>query len=936
MSKVKPILLQMHGLHQNCNRNIIFLPIEYTGLGYQHWFLVKGFEKLKLFLLHMRKQDTTCSLLKICLSYTQLEIGNSTSFFSRDPTQWKKYTTDTWLTDLWDFCFSCGATLNIPNQWLYTPPRENDIFMADIIESSNWDDTHKLYFHQIRIYLRILTLSDIVIIDKSSQILSSIQKCEHGRESDLDWPDSHPIPPSWKKHWKHFLTNTVAVHLYHKPLGAWKSPTHQRWSSFTSHNKSALRIQNTCYEKRDGEWKPSIRPTLCIYPADVEQGKIVGYKESIPYTNAPPQNTLQTFDILLSKSPSWKLRNIGFLPSLEQLQPLILAINSNQCIGVSDGSLRDSFPSHSWCFSNPSTGEIILRSSAPVDGDPSHITSFRAEAMGIIAMLSIIDLLRTSGHVKSSTIKLFSDGDSVIKKCKQPVESKSKYMIHNDIELVLEIRQLLRKNKSLVSLHYVPGHQDKNQQFQELDLQTQLNIIMDETVRTFIEDTEKRPTRLNTFPQINSTSAYLTTSAGFLTHNIEQVLHRQYYETKWLEYSSDKYNLCSFTRPLIDWTSLGKVLSNYKHSRGLPIKLIHNQHATHSRHKKWKVLTSSKCPLCPATIDSQFHVFSCQHSLMTTKQTNLRTSLVKIIEKMDTPTQLAEVIMLFYDHWNDPTILQIKIDNIKEKPRNLILAIANQFDIGCDLFPLGMISSAFGTCFSDMWVPYQGQRTMSSQRWMRTIIRAILDNFRDLWKLRCSTLNEENKETVEIAYRKELKEFHSHLRTHWWKFSVTDRKLVSLSDNFFDTTPLSSLEIWHRQVKVATTTSQFQAASQTADLRTFYPISRQARQPQQRQHTPLIPTQVLYRQKKLFTGSYRKKVTPIISPASIPPRTPTKINPITRWMIRQSSRRRKTPTSPVNSLNTLSSPSITLNPVDVGSRLAVGRIPTRKIKNLIN
>ena len=108
MTRIKPVLLNIHSLLRNCNRNIIFLPEENLGLGYRHWYLMKGFEKLKLAFLHFRRKDTTGSLLKICLSYTQLEIGNASSFLHRNPKQWKKYVTPTWLTDLWEFCYEAS------------------------------------------------------------------------------------------------------------------------------------------------------------------------------------------------------------------------------------------------------------------------------------------------------------------------------------------------------------------------------------------------------------------------------------------------------------------------------------------------------------------------------------------------------------------------------------------------------------------------------------------------------------------------------------------------------------------------------------------------------------------------------------------------------------------------------------------------------------
>ena len=289
--------------------------------------------------------------------------------------------------------------------------------------------------------------------------------------------------------------------------------------------------------------------------------------------------------------------------------------------------------------------------------------------------------------------------------------------------------------------------------------------------------------------------------------------------------------------------------------------------------------------------------------------------------------------MAFYDHWQNPTALQEQIDKIQSKPQVLILAIANQFDIGCSLFPLGIIASEFGTAFETLWDPYQGKQKYTPIQWNKKLIRNCLDNFRELWKIRCTIQNDENKDTLETTYRTELQTLHNQMREQWWKFSSTDRKLVSQPATFFETSPISSLQVWYRQLNVAMAASQFQASSNTPDLRTYFPVSQQAQRPRpDHTQTRLIPTQVLYRQKKLIQGPFSQAVTPATQKISSQRRF-TKINPITHWMVKKSNRRRIS--SPVQ-YNKFSSNFSINKIVDVGSRLAVCTEPTRKIKNLIN
>ena len=937
MAKVKPILLHTHGLHRNCNRNILFLPETNLGLGYRHWYLEKGFEKLKLLFLHMRRQDTTSSLIKICTSYIQLEIGNDELFFNRDPKHWMKYVTPNWITDLWKFCFECGTCLHMPQAWTYKPPREHDVFLADIIENSNWDDHHKQQFHQIRLYLRLLTLSDLVIIDKNEQILASILNCIRIRDSSLDWPASHDIPNAWKKHWKDFLQNTVTEHLRIRPLGKWILPSHQIWTTFTGSDHHVLRKQDTVYRKSKGKWTPSTTPTLCLYPADFENNKIVGTIISLPTkhdrTATPPRSLEQIIDSL----PQWKLRNIGFIPTISELQQMAQIFQNNNCLGVSDGSLRDSFPAHAWCFVKADTGDILIQGSAPVDGDVSQTSSFRAEGMGILAMLTIIDILREARLINQASIRIYCDGESVIKKCRKAVESRSKYMLQNDIELILEIRRLLSLNSHLATLHYVPGHQDKHQHFSLHPLPIQLNILMDAAVREFIENIQDRPARFDSFPSMDSAHIFISKNNNLLNHSIEDTMHLTFYHNRWLEYSSDNYNLCNFTRPLVAWPSIGKAINSFRHGRGLPIKLIHNQHATNERNKKWQLLSHSDCPLCSTSNDTRLHVFHCNHPVLSPKRKTLRNDFIKLLDKMDTHPTLSRILLNFYDFWSNPPKLQEKLDTIPEITRDMNIAIATQMDIGCAFFPLGLVSASFGDLFERLWEPSQGNRNLTATQWTTKIIQQLLTSFRDLWALRCQIIQDDKKDSLESTYRAELHTLHQQLQEQWWKFSTQDRHLIELPTSYFDTQPLTHIQLWYRQVQVATASSQFRSAMENADIRTFCQAQPRRIPPQHPRTAPqLVPTQVTYRQTKL---AYARKATKVTSPpVSSNSRKPfSKYNPITRWLINKSSRQRISPIPPappptVNRTFALNKP----NPVGVTNRLAVGTVPTLKIKKLVN
>ena len=55
-------------------------------------------ESTILIIGHLRQQDTTGQLVYIVLQQTQLEVGTSAFFLSKDPGVWAEYCTNTYIT----------------------------------------------------------------------------------------------------------------------------------------------------------------------------------------------------------------------------------------------------------------------------------------------------------------------------------------------------------------------------------------------------------------------------------------------------------------------------------------------------------------------------------------------------------------------------------------------------------------------------------------------------------------------------------------------------------------------------------------------------------------------------------------------------------------------------------------------------------------------
>ena len=925
MVRIKEILLNANGMHKNCDRNILFQPETRLGLNYDHWYFIKGIEKIKLFLLHMRRNDTTSNLLRITMSYSQMESGTCTPFLQTPYSKWGKYASATWLTDMWRFLEECGSEIEIEKPFIYQRPREKDEFFLTLIENSALDNESKRILNQIRIHLKIYTLSDIVQIDKRSTILPQVQQMESSRPSSFKWPSTPPLPSQWKTLWTNFLSSDVQSHLYTSPLGRWTNPSHQYWETTSNSDGTRIQMKGKTFLCTHSSIKQETSPALCLFPTDIWKESVLGFSkeaQQMQYSTVPPPKQRQN---------DWKFRNIGTALTTSNVRQLREAIKSGKCIGVSDGSLKHQFPAHAWCFADTKSEKIILQGAAPVDGIAEQITSFRAEACGLLAMVCILQKVYEDRTLQKHRVTLYSDGQSVITKLFKPVETKTKFMLENDVDIIIELRNRLKSLRNNVFIQYVPGHQDKHHDIITLPFTQQLNVMMDSAVEDFIEDTNNRPKRRSTYPTFHSMKAWLTNQNGILRRNIQNELKLKYSQEKWIEYSQRKFDFCRETRKMVASTEIGKALQKNKPTMSQSIKLLHGVHFTSEVRKRWGLSADNQCPLCSKKLDSDNHFLRCEHPIMKETQNSKKNIIAKFLNKFDSDHFLGKIILFLYTHSHKVKSID-DFPNDWNIPHELRIAIASQQDIGFHLFNFGIITNEFGKYHQENTTSTSHHRQASA--WTQHLITTLMQISRETWALRCKILHAENESTLNRIYRCELWNHAKALKLEWWRFSPMDRSLIQVDENFFKTAPMRRISIWRQQITVAQATGFYQATDSIQDIRTFFNVAKPAQQRRPKKITAqqLIPTQVLYKQSKITSSPITAKPTRI--PVTNPVRRTRSTIPtsrITKWLTKRTSKIKPVDTT-IRSDFSDSSQSLHNFLVSVSSRSAGANVASRKIK----
>ena len=156
-------------------------------------FHLQCFSKIQFLCIHIRNKDTTGTLLK----YTQLETGLSRPFFTYDYYSTYFLTTPTWTTNIWQYMTECHTSLTQYDAWTYSPPRQYDFFLMDVVIRANIPQNYKEIFKRVRLNLRLLTASDVVICDTGSKLLPDVLRGTSARSSIFHWPTYQSLPSQW-------------------------------------------------------------------------------------------------------------------------------------------------------------------------------------------------------------------------------------------------------------------------------------------------------------------------------------------------------------------------------------------------------------------------------------------------------------------------------------------------------------------------------------------------------------------------------------------------------------------------------------------------------------------------------------------------------------------------------------------------------------------
>ena len=319
----------------------------------------------------------------------------------------------------------------------------------DVIFSSALSTFPKQVFNQIRLFMKIITVSDI-LIPGSIKLKPNVLNCDYAMKSTLDFPYIKPFHTSWLPIWKSIIRTMIMPRVISTPPNRWVSTSHLT-SPTTPPPHNSNTNEPILLEDDD----------ICVTSEKIDKAVKLIHK-----------NILQ--------SPKWLKHILGKSKlSHKCIHRLLTLAHNKRLVLATDASVNEGKAAHRFCFADEKKGSVIFSSGSKVEGPHDFLSSYRAEMTFIIAAVSLIDTILSSVGMTNTAIILHTDSETSITTSRNQKLNTLHYVISNNIDAALQLQQIVSKCTQSISLVHVEGHQDKEIRFRDLPIPAQLNVLMD-------------------------------------------------------------------------------------------------------------------------------------------------------------------------------------------------------------------------------------------------------------------------------------------------------------------------------------------------------------------------------------------------------------------------------------------------------------------------
>jgi hypothetical protein len=216
--------------------------------------------------------------------------------------------------------------------------------------------------------------------------------------------------------------------------------------------------------------------------------RMMGYSDTL-LPSGPP--TLQSFQAFVDSQPMTRVWCVQHMMIDGDGSVLVDAIRNHEAVMVSDGSFKD----------QRGTAAMILQGATPigearamnrVPGEPEDHDSFQSKLSGLIGIATLVELLCEYFNITGGAVEVACDGLSALNNVFDLQRHVSTKTPHYD--LVVATRQIIQSSAQLTWFYrHVRSHEDDLREYEELDRWETLNIEVDDSAKTYLNQEYDTP-----------------------------------------------------------------------------------------------------------------------------------------------------------------------------------------------------------------------------------------------------------------------------------------------------------------------------------------------------------------------------------------------------------------------------------------------------------
>ena len=247
--------------------------------------------------------------------------------------------------------------------------------------------------------------------------------------------------------------------------------------------------------------------------------------------------------------------------------------------------------------------------------------------------------------------------------------------------------------------------------------------------------------------------------------------------------------------------------------------------------RRWN-LGSDICPLCLKEVEDWKHITLCTHEAMINEKKKVIAEFQTLLDRHRTYPPLSDFLIDYVTH-NDYTT---PIEPLLLKPKYTILmheAYVSQSMIGWENFSRGILSSQWKRIQYRHLLDKEYKDIHAVDKWIRMVMKQLLEFHRSLWKIRCDIVATEKEQTYEGRQRQDTLQLCKYLNQDPESVPEEKRHLLEKQDKFFLKSPFDNVVMWRKKILSCINNASNEQNNQsislkhnTQDLRRFCKVAR--------------------------------------------------------------------------------------------------------------